>query len=77
MLLKIYYFNVLFKRLPKYQVQIVNKLIQACTGFVKYEHVELKNIANLKWLLIEKRIDFALMKLGFNGLNNKKMPENL
>ena len=29
------------------------------------------------WLLIEKRIDCALMKLIFNGLNNKNMPENL
>ena len=31
----------------------------------------------MNWLLIEERIDFALMKLVFNGLNNKNMPENL
>ena len=36
MLSKIDYCNVLFKRLPKYQIKRVNKLIQACAGFVKY-----------------------------------------
>ena len=44
---------------------------------MKYKYGELKDIANLIWLLIEERITFALMKLVFNGLNNKNMPENL
>ena len=74
---KIDYCNVLFKGLPKFQIQRVNKLIQACAGFVKYKYGELKDIADLNWLLIEERIDFSLMKLVFNGLNNKNIPENL
>ena len=75
-LLKIDYCNVLFKGLSKYKLQRV-KLIQACAGFVKYNYGELKDIADLNWLLIEERIDFALMKLVFNGLNNKNMRGNL
>ena len=74
---KIDYCNVLFKGLPKYQIQRVNKLKQACAGFVKYKYGELKDIADLNWLLIEERIGFALMELVFNGLNNKNMPEDL
>ena len=74
---KIDYCNNLFKGLPKYEIQRVNKLIQACAGFAKYKYGELKVIADLNWLLIEKRIDFALMKLVFNGLNDKDMPKNL
>ena len=74
---KIDYCNVLFKGLTKFQIQRINKLVQACAGFVKYKYGELKDIADLNWLLIEERIDFALMKLVFNGLNNKNMPENL
>ena len=74
---KIDYCNVLFKGLPKYHIQRVNKLIQACAGFVKYKYGELKDIADLNWLLIEERIDFELMKLVFNGLNKKNLPENL
>ena len=42
---KIDYCYVLF--MPKYQIQRVNKLIQACAGFVKYKYGELKHIANL------------------------------
>ena len=29
------------------------------------------------WLSIEKRIDFAIMKLSYNGLDKKNTPENL
>ena len=44
---------------------------------MKNKYGELKDIADLNSLLIEERIDFALTKLIFNGLNNKNMPENL
>ena len=29
------------------------------------------------WLSIKKRIDFAIMKLSYNGLDKKNTPENL
>ena len=74
---KIDYCNVLFKGLPKFQIQRINRLVQACAGFVKYKYEELKDVADLNWVLIEGRIDFVFMKRVFNGLNNKNMPENL
>ena len=63
--------------MPKFQIQRINKLVQACAVFVKYKYGELKDIAHLNWLLIEERIDFELMKFVFNGLNKKNMAENL
>ena len=51
---KIDYCNVSFKGLPKYQIQRVNKLIQAWAGFVKCKYGEIKDIADLNWLLIEE-----------------------
>ena len=42
-----------------------------------YKYGQLKDISDLNWLLIEEKIDFALIKLVFSGLNNKNMPENL
>ena len=72
---KIDYCHALFKGLLKYQMQRVNKFIQTCAGFVKYKHGELKDIADLNWLFVEEKIGFALIKLVFNGLNNKNMPE--
>ena len=62
---KIDYYNVLFKELPKYQIRRVNKLKQACAGFVKYKYGELKDITDLNWLLSEERIGFVLMILVF------------
>ena len=38
---KIDYCNVLFNRLAIYQIQRLNKLIQACAGFVKHKYGEL------------------------------------
>ena len=51
---KIDYCNVSFKGLPKYQIQRVNKLIQAWAGLVKCKYGEIKDIADLNWLLIEE-----------------------
>ena len=51
--------------------------MQACAVLVKYNYGEIEDIADLNWLLIEERVDFALVKLVFNGLNNKNIPENL
>ena len=45
--------------------------------FGKYKYRELKDIADLNWLLIRKKIEFAVMKRVYNGLNNKNIPENL
>ena len=44
------YCAVLFKGLPKFQIQRIDKLGQACAGFVKYKCGELKDIADLSWL---------------------------
>ena len=63
--------------MPKFQIQRINKLVQACAVIVKYKYGELKDIAHLNWLLIEERIDFEFMKFVFNGLNKKNMAENL
>ena len=40
---------------------------------MKRKYREVKSI----WLSIEKRIDFAIMKLIYNRLDKKNMPENL
>ena len=45
---KIDYCNVLFKGMPKYQIQRVNKFIQPCAGFVKHKYGELKDIADFR-----------------------------
>ena len=55
----------------------INKLIQACADFWKCKYGGISDIADLKWFLVEETIDFAIIKLVFNELNKKNMPENL
>ena len=57
--------------------QRINKLVQACLGFVKCKYGEVSVIADLNWLLVKEIIDFAMMKLAFAGLYKKNIHENL
>lgn len=43
---------------------------------MKCEYGELNFIVDLKWLFVEERVDFIIMKLIFNALH-KKTPKNL
>ena len=43
---------------------------------MKCEYGELNFIFDLKWLFVEERVDFIIMKLIFNALH-KKTPKNL
>ena len=77
MLSKLDYCNILFKTLPKYQKNRMEKLLQSCAGFVKYKYGCKNEVIDLKWLLLEERIDSSILKLVSNGIKKKNMPEIL
>ena len=43
--------------------------MQACGWFMKWKYGEIGDVFHLNWLLVEKRIDFEIMEIAFNGLN--------
>ena len=55
----------------------MKKLLQSCAGFVKCKYRCKNDILDLKWLLLEERIDSSILKLVYNGINKKNMPANL
>ena len=55
----------------------LEKLLQACAGFVKCKYGCKNDVVDLKWLLPEERIDSSILKLVYNGINKEKMPANL
>ena len=55
----------------------MEKLLKACAGFVKQKYGKREDIIDLKWLLIEERIELSILKLVFNGLNKENMPGHL
>ena len=36
---------------------------------MKWKYEEISDVADLSWLLVEERIDFAIMTFAFKGLN--------
>ena len=55
----------------------MEKLLQSCAGFVKYKYGCKNDVIDLKWLLLEERIDSSILRLVYNGINEKDMPANL
>ena len=74
---KLDYCNILFKTLPQYQKNRLEKLLQSCAGFVKCKYGCKNDVIDLKWLLLEERIDSSILKLVYNGINKENMPANL
>ena len=55
----------------------MEKLLQSCAGFVKCKYGCKNDVIDLKWLLLEERIDSSILKLVYNGINKENMPANL
>ena len=55
----------------------MEKLLQACAGFVKQKFGSKEDIIDLKWLLIDERIELSILKIVYNGLNKENMPVHL
>ena len=55
----------------------MEKLLQSCAGFVKCKSGCKNDVIDLKWLLLEERIDSSILKLVYNGINKENMPANL
>ena len=55
----------------------MEKLQQSCVGFVKCKYGCKYDVIDLKWLLLEERIDSSILKLVYNGINKENMPANL
>ena len=67
----------MLKTLSQYQRNRLKKLLQSCGGFVKYKYGNKNDVIDLKWLLLEERIDSSILKLVYNGINKENMPANL
>ena len=46
--------------------QQLQKLQNAAAGFVLTKYASINDVINIKWLLIEERIEYSLAVMGFN-----------
>ena len=55
----------------------MQKLLQACAGFVKCKCGCKNDVIHLEWLLLQERIDSSILKIVYNGRNKENMTANL
>ena len=70
---KLDYCNILFKTLPQYQKNRLEKLLQSCAGFAKYKYGCKNIVIDLKWLLLQERIDSSILKLVENQPGHREI----
>ena len=52
--------------------QQLQKLQNAAAGFVLTKYASINDVINIKWLLIEERIEYSLAVMGFKAICNEK-----
>ena len=73
---KIGYASPVFYPLPVYQQKRLQRLQNACAGFVR-KFARQEDLATLNWLSISKRMDFNILKLTYKALHDDPFPEYL
>lgn len=68
---------MLFETIAKYQKIRIEKLLQAWAGFFKQKYGIKEVIINLKWLLIDERKKWPILKKAYNVLTEENMPKNI
>ena len=62
-LLKLNYTCTIFHPLPAYQETRLQRLQNACAGFVTRKFAGLEDIIKLNWLPVKKNVEFNILKL--------------
>ena len=74
---KLDYASVGFDLLPAYQLRRLQRVQNACAGFVLRKYANETDLVTLNWLDIAKRRKLSVLKLSFKSLNDTNFPEYL
>ena len=77
MIAKLDYASTVFYPLPQYQVDRLQRLQNACAGFVLRKYAGPDDLAYLNWLPISERRDFNILKLTHKAIHSSNFPEYL
>ena len=75
---KLNYACTVFHPLPAYQEKRLQRLQNACAGFVTRKFAGLEDIIKLNWLPVKENVEFNILKLAHKSLyGNNSFPEYL
>ena len=75
MFAKLDYASTVFYPLPQYQVDRLQRLQNACAGFVLRKYAGPEDLAYLNWLPISERRDFNILQLTHKAIHSSDFPE--
>ena len=76
-LLKMNYYNVVYRQLPKYLINRLQRVQNATAGYVYGRYTKILGVINLNWLPIEENIEMNTFKLAQKSLNEELWPNYL
>ena len=74
---KLDYCNKLLFDIPKYTKQQLQKVKNAAADFVLNTYANINDVINIKWLPIEKRLEYSLAVMGFKAICNENLANHL
>ncbi len=74
---KLDYCNIVYYPIPMYQLKRLQRLQNACAGFVLKKYASTGDIRSLNWLTIEARRELSLLKMTHKCMYSQTSPEYL
>ena len=74
---KVNYACTVFHPLPAFQMKHLQRLQNACAGFVTRRFAGVEDVVKLNWLLVNKNIELNVLKLTNKSLYDETFPEYL
>ena len=74
---KLDYRNVVYDSVPAYLIKRMQRVQNSAAGFVLCRYSRVKDVIDLKWLPVKKRVEFNIAKLAFKAINFDNWPSYL
>ena len=74
---KVHYACSVFHPLPAFQMKRLQRLQNACAGFVMRRFAGLEDVIKLKWLPVKENVELNILKLTHKSLYDEAFPEYL
>ena len=74
---KVNYACSVFHPLPAFQMKRLQRLQNACAGFVTRSFAGVEDVVKLNWLPVNKKVELNILKLAHKSLYDETVPEYL
>ena len=74
---KLDYYDTVYSPVHDYQLKRLQRIQNACAGFVKGSYAKVADVINIGWLPIKERRDWHMLKMAHKALHQSPLPAYL